>query len=295
MTTYKVIAAPFGSTIKCEKGIEGADMYFTSEGREAQRDVIRRNLDIGELVGISVSIFPANTYWASPLKAGEKYGEANDIAIGLLRQGIQDYTRSPIELVGSVGPKYCPFGENKVTSVDEAASYHIQQAQALKEAGIKKIWAETHNNPLEVYGLQEVARSLDMQLIVNVMLQRNGNVYNGVSLAQFMDKVPGLEEIGINCVGETGFLAGLETAEADGILKHIKRYYLNASDEDPEALNCTLELQGMKGAEYAELVLDVHERFDLLGDGDLVIGGCCGFTPEEIDALVRILHEEELF
>ncbi|MFZ1362356.1 MAG: methionine synthase [Candidatus Nanopelagicales bacterium] len=188
-------------------------------------------------------------------------------------------------VLGSIGPgtKLPTLGHAPYALLRDA--YEIQ-VKAMLEGGIDAVWIETVQDILQakaaVVGAKRAmkATGIEVPIAVQITVETTGTMLVGTETGA---AIVALEALGVDLIGLNCATGPAEMSE------HLRQL----SEQSPTLLGCMpnagLPELGPDGAVYplspTELA-DAHERF--VNDYGLnLVGGCCGTTPEHLQAVVE--------
>jgi methionine synthase I (cobalamin-dependent)/5,10-methylenetetrahydrofolate reductase len=227
-----------------------------------------------------------NTYGANPAKLAahkldDRFEAVNEAGVKLAREAREVGGRDVL-IAGSIGPLGGTGGE---IGADAMAEMFAAQAAALDGRGVDLIVLETFTSLAELLAAgRAVRRVTSLPLIAQVTVGEDAETVTGLAAADVPAAVAELDlvAVGVNCsLGPQSVLSGLERmrpatglpliAQANAGLPNVSTGRLVYPNASPEYFG-----------EYAahSLVL-----------GAVVIGGCCGTTPDHIAAIRRAVSE----
>jgi len=243
-----------------------AEALLSPAGLEALRDVHDAYIKAG------AQVITANTFRTNPRKAGARWRELTELAVGIAR-------RSGAAVAGSMAPVEDCYRPDLRPSRKVALDEHRALAGALAAAGCDLLLVETVAAADE--GLVAVSAAVETGLPVWVaaMAMPEGRMRNGDDLGAFFRdaRAAGARAALINCVPCAGVDLGLEAAAASGLPFGA---YAHMGEVDAAAGWPATPV--LSPEEYAARAAAWLER------GALIIGGCCGTTPDHISALARL-------
>jgi methionine synthase / methylenetetrahydrofolate reductase(NADPH) len=232
---------------------------------------------------IKTNTFGANRYKLAQHGFAAQVAEINRAAADLSRRAILASFKDVL-IAGDVGPlgiRLAPFGR---VQPEQARQAFAEQIQALVEAGVDLILIETMSDLYEAREAIAAAHSVDVSLpvIASMTFTRDDRTLLGDSPAGVARGIAeaGADLIGVNCSGGPN---------------QILRILRQMRQAVPQA-----RFSAMPNAGWPE---QVGERImypasaDYFGEyalsfwqsGALVIGGCCGTTPEHIAVMRRAI------
>jgi 5-methyltetrahydrofolate--homocysteine methyltransferase len=243
-------------------------------------------LDAGAMV-VETNTFGASSIVLDEYGLSDKVDEINRAAVANARKAIGN--REGCYIAGSVGPTTKLPSLNHI-SVDDLAVSLGEQIRSLVNAGVDILAIETCQDLLQVkttlVACYEVLEELkkDIPVMVSVTMEQQGTMLVGSDIAAIcatLEPYP-IFSLGLNCA----------TGPAD-MASHIR--YL--SHNWPGRISC-MPNQGlpqvvdgktfypMSPEEYVHHLSQFVEH-----EGVSVVGGCCGTTPEHIQALAVACKE----
>jgi 5-methyltetrahydrofolate--homocysteine methyltransferase len=215
-------------------------------------------------------------------KHGKDVIELNKRAAELARQAAS--SREGVMVGGSMGPLgqlLRPYGP---ITFEEAKSAFAEQAGALAEGGVELLVIETHFALEEADAAFEGARSVtDLPIVISFSYDRGTRTMMGIKPTDVIKKYKskGAIIVGANC-GTT--LENMET---------VIKEYVSAKIDIPLWAKPNAGIPRLIGsqtiyditpntmAEFAKKYIEL---------GVQVVGGCCGSTPEHVDAIVKAVR-----
>lgn len=187
----------------------------------------------------------------------------------------------PVLVAGSMGPTgdlLEPLGD---VTRDVALEAFTEQAQALAEGGVDLLWIETLSSEEEASAAVEAAGKTSLPVVVTLSFDTGGRTMMGIKPEDWPDvsqRLPApLSGFGANCgVGAAELVATVlgiaRTAPQDAIV------VAKGNCGVPEMIDGEIQYSGTPAlmADYARMALDAGAR---------IIGGCCGTTPEHLEAM----------
>ena len=236
-------------------------------------------------------ILETNTFSANVLKLAacdlqERCAEINRAGVTIARRAIEASGRDNVYVAGSVGPlgqRLAPFGR---LTPEEALEAFAIQTRALIEAGADLLLFETFTDLHEIALAVQAARSVqaDIPIVAQLTFNRDNRTALGDTPVQVARALADqrVDVLGVNCSGGPSQL-----------LRIVQAMHRAA----PEAA-----LSVVPNAGWPEMVggrVMYPATPDYFGDyalafkqaGACLIGGCCGTTPEHIQAMRRALDD----
>ena len=181
--------------------------------------------------------------------------------------------------VGPTGQFIEPYGD--LTEEEVYESYEEMIAYGV-EAGVDLIHFETFMDMRELEIAIKAAKEVcDLPLLATVSFMENGLLLMGGS---GKDVAIRLEEMGVNALGSN---CGLGPKEMHPILREMREHtplpmIMKPNAGLPEMINGK-PFYNVSPEKFAQAMKE------LVGEGAMMIGGCCGTTPEHIREMVRLM------
>ncbi|MCA8979821.1 MAG: methionine synthase [Planctomycetes bacterium] len=237
---------------------------------------------------VETNTFGGSTLTLEEFGLGDRTREINRVAAEIARRAADAYsTDKPRYVLGSMGPgtKLPTLGH---TSYEALRASYREQAEGLADGGVDAFLVETCQDPLQIKaalgGVMDVreSRGIDTPIFVSVTMEVTGTMLVGTEMAAalaILDPYP-VDLISLNCA--TG---PREMGEHIRLLGQTCRKKIGAFP------NAGLP-QLVDGHPYYPLTPE--ELADWLlrfvdEDGLNLVGGCCGTTPEHMEAVVHAL------
>ncbi len=228
-----------------------------------------------------------NTFGANRFKLG-KHGlqdhvdELNRAGVDLARRVVSASFKDVL-IAGDVGPlgvRIAPYGRVKPEAAREAFA---EQIRALAESGVDLIVIETFSDLYEIKEAIKAARQVcSLPLVASVTFTRDDRTLLGddpVLVARRLQEA-GVDVIGVNCSGGPTQLLRL--------LKQMKQavpeanFWVKPNAGWPEQVGGRI-MYPADPEYFGEYALSFREA------GASVVGGCCGTTPQHINAMKKAL------
>ncbi|WP_281016397.1 MULTISPECIES: methionine synthase [unclassified Minwuia] len=242
-------------------------------------------------------IIQTNTFGASPITLGEfdltdEAFDLNQRAARLAREVVDEARQADgvrLYVLGSIGPGTKLPSLGHIAYDDLEAAYRLQ-ADGLISGGVDGILIETCQDPLQikaaVNGAKDArkAAGVDVPVIVQVTVETTGTMLVGADIAAAATilKAMSVDAIGLNCA--TG---------PKEMMEHVR--FLSESVDVPITVQPNAGLPELIDGETVyplrpDELAEWLRRF-VSDFGVNLIGGCCGTTPEHIQALDRMLSD----
>ncbi len=233
-------------------------------------------------VKAGAEVLETNSFGANRLKLAQfglaaQTRELNKRAAELAREAADEGT--DVLVAGAVGPlgvRLEPYGS---TSVEEAQAIFREQMEGLKAGGADLFILETFSDLHEIGQAIAAARAVDpdMPVVAQMTIGADGLTPYGATpedVARALDRF-GADVIGLNCsVGPQTILEAVEK------MVPVTRKKISAQPNAGMPRDVGGRSMYMASAEY----MAEYARH-LVQAGAKVVGGCCGTTPEHIQAM----------
>ncbi|MGA8184819.1 MAG: bifunctional homocysteine S-methyltransferase/methylenetetrahydrofolate reductase [Terriglobia bacterium] len=223
---------------------------------------------------LETNTFGANRFRLAKFDLEGKVREINLAGARLARESAGE----DLYVGGSVGPlglRLEPLGS---TSLEEARSAFREQVEALAEGGVDLIVIETMMDLEEAHQALLAAReATSLPVVVQMTVQEDGNTISGASPEDFARQLDawGADVIGVNCgIGPATVLETLErmAAVTTKKLSAQPNAGLPHSVEGRTHYLCSPEYMAERASRFIQA-------------GARIVGGCCGTTPQHINAI----------
>ncbi len=177
--------------------------------------------------------------------------------------------------MGTIGDILEPFGKLKF---EEAYEMYRQMITAGANAGADCVVLETQTDLAEVRaGVLAAKECCDLPILVTMTFEPNGRTFNGTLVEAMAVTLTALkvDAIGVNC-----------SLGPDELLSFVKR--MREVSDLPLIVKPNAGLPDPKTGEYAMGPEEFAEKMvPFLEMGVSMVGGCCGTSPEYIEALTK--------
>jgi homocysteine S-methyltransferase len=235
---------------------------------------------------IETNTFGANRVRLRSFGLAEKTEEINRRGVELAREATRDRGLEAF-VAGAIGPIGVGLASGGDVSLQQARKAFAQQAEALAGAGVDLIMLETFPTLAEareaVLAIREVSKELP--IVAQLTFQRDGRTWTGEEPPDVARELhnAGADVVGVNCVA--GPQSALDILEEMAKATKVKlAAQPNAGHPRVVEREVTYPLTPAVFAEYVP-------RF--VATGCVLVGGCCGTTPEHIAAMRDSLREPE--
>ena len=237
-----------------------------------------------QYIDAGAQIIETNTYTSNRLRLRElgledRLLEINRAAVRVALEAARD----KVFVAGSVGPLGAlvkPYGN---LTIDDLGQVYKEQIQILAESGVHLILIETHPSLLEALEAVRAAKAVcDLPIVAQMTFWEDGKSKFGDDIRRSLEALAAADAdvVGLNCT-----LGPQETF--DLINEFASRSDLKISVQPnaghPQIINGRSVF--LSSPEYLE---EYAKAF--VNCGVNIIGGCCGTTPEHINAMARAVH-----
>jgi 5-methyltetrahydrofolate--homocysteine methyltransferase len=274
-------------------GIEGCNEYLVFHNPSIIENIHASFLEVG------VDVLETDTFGSSLIKLeeyglGERTYEQNRAAAELARRVAASYTTAshPRFVAGSIGPTgLLPASEDPMLGnarFSEVVDLFIDQVRGLADGGVDVFIIETTQDILElkaaVHAILQIRQEtgLFIPIQAQVTLDTSGRMLLGTDIAAvlaILESLP-VDIVGLNC--STGPEHMREPAR-----------YLGEYSTRPVSIIPNAGIpQNVNGRAVFPLQPDdmARQLAEMVGEfGVGIVGGCCGTTPDHLDALVRAI------
>ena len=235
---------------------------------------------------ILTNTFGGTSYRLKLHQAEDQVRALNIAAAKLARRSANQHLEATgryIVVAGSMGPTGELFTPLGMLTHDEAVAAFTEQAEALAEGGVDMLWIETISSFDEVYAALEAAHITGLPVAATMTFDTAGKSMMGVDPADFANQISkkGVVAVGANCgIGPAELMHSvMAMPPADGVMRIAK-----GNCGIPEYVEGKIHYHGTPElmAKYAVLARDA---------GVQIIGGCCGTSPQHIQAMRHALDQ----
>src|SRR4051794_18229473 len=181
-------------------------------------------LDLAERTGrgfvVDTPTWRANPDWGRRLGCDARaLGEVNRRAVGYANRVAASRPGVATVVNGVVGPRGDGYSVDETMSADDAAVYHLLQANAFAAAGAQLMTAVTMTYADEAIGVVEAGAQAGLPVVVSFTVETDGRLPSGQTLGEAVEQVDratgeAAAYFMVNCAHPTHFAAVLETDEA---------------------------------------------------------------------------------
>ena len=267
------------------RGVDTTLPLWSAIALDAAPDVVeqihRDYLDAGAHV-LTTNTFRTNVRALAKAGIAHRARELTFRAVELGRRAIALSPRAGafhVQIAGSIAPVEDCYSPDLVPGDAELAEEHAVLARNLADAGVDLILVETQNTIREAVAAACAARATSKPLWVSFTLDGQNRLLSGEPLRDAVQAVLRFEPqaVLVNCIPVRQVATALKLLRSAAPPHVFIGAYANVGHVD-ETVGWTLT-NAISPRAYAEAA---REWRDL---GAMIIGGCCGTTPEHIAAL----------
>jgi len=244
----------------------------------------------GEYIAAGAELIETNTFGANRFKLSlhglEDRVRATNVAGAAVARAAREAAGRWVWIAGSIGPIGRPLAPLGTVKAGEARQAFAAQAKALAEGGVDLLIFETFSDLHELTeGVAAAKEVTGLPIIAQMTFTHEGKTLLGHTPAEIVARLEelGVAVIGANCsVGSQGVLEVMEQ------MVLVSRTPLSAMPNAgfPAYVNGRIIYFSAPQymADYARQMVEL---------GVTVVGGCCGTTPEHIQAMREVLRTVE--
>ena len=268
------------------EGNEGCNELLNVTAPDIMEEIFNAYLNAGADL-ITTNTFGSFSWVLDEYQIGDRAYELTKAGAAIVKRKCEEFStpEHPRFCLGSIGPgtKLPSLGH---ITYDEMFAGYTEFCKALIDGGVDIFLLETAQDPLQIkaalHACQEANRDRGAQIpiMVSVTIELSGTMLIGTDAATIATILEPFDilSLGFNC--GTG---------PEQVLKHIKT--LSEVWHKPISVHANAGLpQNRGGYTYYPMGPDEfveHTRKFLEYDGVAFLGGCCGTTPQHINALAK--------
>ena len=244
----------------------GADVISTNTFQLTRRGFAQHFKDVEHMRHIGA--LDLETRWAELLTAGVRLAKEARAQAGLQRHAAVAGALTTVE--------WC-FRPDLAPDLDQAYAEYLEVSRVFAAAGCDLLLIETINSVGEAVAAAKAARAVSLPYWIAFVPDQDGRLFSGETLAEATAALAPLrpDAVLVNCAPPPDIAAGLaqlarSATTPTGVYPHIGRF-------DPPEWLFTDEYSPPRYVDLARGWVD---------QGALIVGGCCGTTPEHIAAMV---------
>jgi len=268
------------------QGFEGCNEVLNVTRPEVVRAIHDAYLDVGADL-VETNTFGANLANLGEYGIGERIRELSEAAARIAREAVDERStpERPRWVLGSVGPgtRLPTLGHVRYADLRDA---YREQVEGMLDGGIDAVLVETCQDLLQAKAALLGARRAmagagrQVPLICSVTVETTGTMLLGSEIGAALTALEplGVDLLGLNCA----------TGPAD-MTEHLRYLSQHARVGLSVMPNAGIAELGPAGAVYPltpDELAEAMRRF-ALDYGAVLVGGCCGTTPEHIRRVVE--------
>jgi homocysteine S-methyltransferase len=237
-----------------------------------------------QYVEAGAQILQTNTFTSNRLKLRElgledRLQEINRAAVRVALEAAGD----KIFVAGSVGPLGAlvkPYGD---LTVEDLGQVYKEQIQILAESGVHLIMIESHPSLLEALEAVRATKAVcDLPIVAQMTFWEDGKSKFGDDVRRSLEALAAADAdvVGLNCT-----LGPQETFDLINEFASLSDLKLSVQPNagHPKIINGKTVF--LSSPEYMEEFAKAY-----VNCGANIVGGCCGTTPDHIQAMARSVH-----
>lgn len=280
--------------VELDPFVENTGLVFDPHGRDVLSGIYREYLGVGRDANMPM-IMLTPTWRANPerlARAGlEDVRTVNKACFELVsaaREECGAYSAQvPIGgLMSCCGDAYRP---EEALGTEEAERFHKEQVDALSETGVDFLLASTLPARSEAIGIAKAMAKSGLPYIPSFIVRPNATLLDESSIAGVIGDIddtvdPAPVFYMLNCIHPSLYMDVFSVLETDTARRRVLGLQANTSAKTPEELDNLTSLDTTDPDEYAESMVDVHNKC-----GAKILGGCCGTDPRHIRSIAHKL------
>ena len=247
---------------------------------QVETELIRAYLSAGSQI-VYTPTFGCNCIRLKDFGVRDQLEELNKRLVELAKKTAagQGYLAGDITTGGTI------LGATSEATYEEALDRYREQISVLAEAGVDLIVAETMINIDETVAAVEAAKEVcDLPIMCSMTVEADGSIFSGGTAQEAIETLQevGADAVGVNCsVGPDQLLSVVENMKKVATVPLL----VKPNAGMPTITQTGEALYSMSPADFAR-----HMKA-LVDAGANIVGGCCGTTPEYIEALCDAFRE----
>ena len=247
---------------------------------QVETELIRAYLSAGSQI-VYTPTFGCNCIRLKDFGVRDQLEELNKRLVELAKKAAagQGYLAGDITTGGTI------LGATSEATYEEALDRYREQISVLAEAGVDLIVAETMINIDETVAAVEAAKEVcDLPIMCSMTVEADGSIFSGGTAQEAIETLQevGADAVGVNCsVGPDQLLSVVENMKKVATVPLL----VKPNAGMPTITQTGEALYSMSPADFAR-----HMKA-LVDAGANIVGGCCGTTPEYIEALCDALRD----
>lgn len=274
--------------------IAHAGLIYDETGKKFLETIYRQYMDTGLTYKLPI-IVSAPTWRANPERIKrsifQEHRTINKDCVNFIAEIRKDYASNSenIYIGGLMACRGDAYRPEEALSEADAKRFHTPQANALADAAVDFIMAATLPAVSEALGMAAAIADFGVPYCLSFVIKRNGAVLDGSALHKAIEKIDSAIDpkpffYMVNCVHPEVFRQGIgqEFKKSEFIKNRLIGFQANTSSKSPEELDGLDYLDTTDPAEFAELMVSLHNQF-----GIQILGGCCGTDNRHIEEIAK--------
>lgn len=265
-------------TLLYQRGSRGCFEELNLSDREQILSIHRRYIEAGADI-IQTNTYAANSHKLARYQLSDCVAEINQAAVSIAKEAGDAYVAATIGGIASMHQEKVPL-EERLQSLQE-------QADVLLATEVDGFLLETFYDFEELKQiLSYIRKKTDRPIIAQATLGDIGVLHTGMHLQEALEALEtlGADVAGINC--RMGPYHMLQSLEEVSLLDHAKiSVYPNASLPDVRDGRFSYQSNPTYFGDMTQ---------GLVEEGAVLIGGCCGTTPEHIREIRKAIEKHQL-
>jgi len=249
----------------------------------AVAEVHREYIEAGAQLVIT-NTFGANRFKLSKHGLQEDVKEINHKGVELAKRVVAASFKDVL-IAGDVGPlgvRIAPFGR---VQAEEAREAFAEQIRALADAEVDLIVIETFSDLYEIREAIKAAKeTCDLPVVASVTFTRDDRTLLGddpMKVARTL-RDAGVDVIGVNCSGGPAQLLRILKQMRQAVPDRSAKFWVKPNAGWPEQVGGRI-MYPADADYFGDYALSFRET------GAVIVGGCCGTTPQHIAAMKKAL------
>ncbi|MCI5072224.1 bifunctional homocysteine S-methyltransferase/methylenetetrahydrofolate reductase [bacterium] len=232
---------------------------------------------------IETNSFGINYHKLKPYKLEDKVEELCTAAV---TQAKKARANKPVWIAGSVGPLTQRRRELDLYTEDDIQGMYLEAMQALANAGVDLIVLETFTRISDLDVALSQAKKIGLPILAQMAFGDHGVTDEGVSVEKFKQVTQNLaaDAIGSNCKIGPHLVSSVVHMQSQGSQKPISVFPNAGYAQQVDGRY----VYGASPKYFAQKLAEC------VSEGAQILGGCCGTSPEHIQALHALLESQNI-
>ena len=273
----------FARGMKPDQCLDAVNLSLPDLVQQIHRDYIAAGAEL-----VETNTFGASRFRLEPFGLADKVREINRAGASIAREA-REIMGEPVFVAGAIGPSGARFQPLGPISYAEVAATFREQAEALVEKGVDLLIFETFTNLDELTAaIAAVKQVSDLPIVAQMSFDDNRRTASGHTAEQVVAALECLQVavLGVNC--------GIGPQQATELISQFTRA---GSPETPRLIAAQPNAGYPVRVSGRIVYLATPEYFGsfaraAIASGAVLVGGCCGTTPEHIRAMRSAVAQE---